>query len=102
MYFDTPPPARNVIISALITPALFANITVRPVRIFVNDTRVGDWEVRKPGWYTVTVPRGVAQKQVGLSIRFELPNASSPQSLGIDEDPRVLSIAFEEMKLTLE
>lgn len=102
MYFNVPPPLRGATIEAHLTPALFAAIQVRPVRVFVNDLRLGEWEVRQPGWYSISVPRELVQRRSPLFVRFELPNAASPESFGLNSDRRLLSVGFDEMVLLPE
>jgi phosphoglycerol transferase len=102
LYFNNAVPPKDIVISARIAPALFGEITVRPVRIFVNDELAGEWQVQKRDWYSISVPRRMMEGKYGLSIRLELTNAVSPASLGINIDGRELSVAFEEMNLKLQ
>jgi hypothetical protein len=99
MYFNTPSLLHGMTIEARLSPALFADIHIRPVRVFVNDTPVGEWEVRKLDWYSVSVRSGVVQRKIPLVVRFELPNAASPESLGLNTDRRMLSVGFDQMVL---
>jgi phosphoglycerol transferase len=100
MFFDLASGATDITIKTQLDPVLFADIKVRPVHVFVNDVYVGDWEVSKPDWYSVLVPAEIVRKKPRLYLRFELPNAVSPNSLGVNSDGRVLSVAFRQIILS--
>ncbi len=99
MQLRVSPSSDDVTLKAHITPALFGSIHDRPVRIFVNDVLAGDWDVRQSDWYSIPVPHRVLGNKALLSLRFEFPNAASPESLALNQDPRILGVHFEEMLL---
>jgi len=100
MYFGITVPSNDVMLKVHLTPALFGNMTERLVQVIANAVRVGEWKVRGPAWYSVIVPRKVLGNEGTLALRFQLPNASSPKSLGLNLDSRELSVAFDQLILS--
>jgi hypothetical protein len=100
MQFTVMPASSDVTLKAHLTPALFGAAKKREVRVAVNGVDVGIWHVQQPDWYSLSVPRSTIEKSPRVLIRFDFPDAASPKSLGINEDSRVLSVAFDSLMLS--
>ena len=59
---------------------------------------VGRWVMDHDGEYTVNIPSNYV-KDGFLEIEFEIPNAASPVSLGMSQDPRILGMAVRWLRL---
>jgi hypothetical protein len=81
------------------------------VRVFVNDTFVGEWNAQacSKTWERIMRNRGFQRRTLlipnslltddCMKITFELPNAKAPNELGFNEDTRSLGIAMRSMVL---
>lgn len=70
------------------------------VNIIVNGSKVDEW-VLSEGYNrerTVIIPASLLS-DTNLEIAFELPDAESPQALGLSDDPRLLAISLVSMAL---
>jgi len=90
-------PQSNLILKARIKPFL-GDKQYQRVNIYVNAKKVGSWQVRRAGEYQITIPKTYIKNNY-LGILLKLPNAVSPFALGLYNDPRVLTIAFEKMTI---
>lgn len=68
-------------------------ISYQTVQVSVNGKEIGEIKVSKRDIYTIKIPAEAIQEDGNLTIVFKLPNATTPKSLGINMDPRQLSVA---------
>jgi hypothetical protein len=67
------------------------------VKIAINDKPIGTLKMGAPGkffLYSLKIPKSIVNQDV-LKIDFYLPNAASPETLGINKDKRLLAIALQ-------
>jgi hypothetical protein len=71
------------------------------VNVTVNGHSVGNWIFDKPEIQekSLIIPCGVLNQGM-LHITFELPDAKSPQSLGLSDDDRKLALAVQSIVIT--
>lgn len=86
---------------ALVRPFLAPpELPRQAVYVLANDEPVGEFELERSEQRTIdwTVPARVLARSPGLlKITLLLPDASSPQSLGVGEDLRLLGVAVREL-----
>ncbi len=75
-------------------------LPAQPVTVSVNNTKIADWQVSEVENFTAPIPENLTKAGGKLTIKFDLPKATSPKVLGKGEDPRVLGIAVYEVELS--
>lgn len=70
------------------------------LEVRVNDKRVADWQVSNPAEFAAALPPSITKAGGELTITFKTPTATSPKSLGLNDDPRVLGICCWELELS--
>ena len=82
---------------ALIKPP---ELPFQPVEIDVNGNKLAEWEVSSElSDYTATIPNTIADAGE-LEIELKTPKATTPQSLGMNDDKRVLGVCCAEMVIS--
>ncbi|MFN2508704.1 MAG: hypothetical protein ABR589_08010 [Chthoniobacterales bacterium] len=71
----------------------------QPVEVLANDQKIGDWQVSSPKEFTALIPAEIAN-QGQLTLEIRMPKATSPQSVGVSEDSRVLGVNCFYLALT--
>ena len=61
------------------------------VGIFVNGASLTQLTIEKDGKYEFTIPGNLHEKDE-LELRFDLPDATSPQQAGENDDSRLLAL----------
>jgi hypothetical protein len=69
------------------------------VKIFANELPIEEKTFSTSSIWSFIIPKNYLQKDGVLTIRFEYPDATSPQALGISDDARILAIAFSQMTI---
>jgi hypothetical protein len=91
---------KHLLLTSLVRPLVSAATPAQLIRVSVNDAPVCQWTVRDPGLlHAIVFERHFAGKNT-LNLRFDLPNAFSPQSQGISADFRLLALAFHSLSLS--
>ena len=76
------------------------------VGVFVNSTWVGQWVFRyddKPRTIrSVRIPAEILQSASALDILFRIDRPQSPAALGMSTDGRLLGLALEMMRISVE
>jgi hypothetical protein len=62
------------------------------VAVYANGRKIADWEVKDEADFTAPIPAEVTKNASELKIQLRIPNAASPQSLGLSYDNRILGI----------
>jgi hypothetical protein len=65
----------------------------QPTAVFANGKKIADWQVSEKKEYTAKIP-GLVTVGGELLLEFQTPKATTPKSLGINEDTRVLGVAM--------
>jgi hypothetical protein len=69
-----------------------AELPAQPTEVYANGKKIADWQVAEKNEYLTFIPADVVSDTGSLRIEFRLPKATSPQSLGLNADLRVLGI----------
>ena len=73
----------------------------QPVEVFVNGQKLAEWQASSnPVEYQLTIPASTVKGGRILEIEFRTPKATSPKSVGLNEDPRVLGACLQWLELT--
>lgn len=76
-------------------------LTSQPVEVLVNGQKLADWEAGSIAReYSVSVPADAIKGGGTIEIEFRTPKATSPKSVGLNEDPRVLGIGVFALELS--
>jgi hypothetical protein len=76
------------------------DLPAQPVEVYANDTKIADWQVGNTAEFAATIP-GNANKGGGkVDIEFRVPKATTPKSIGQNDDPRRLGICVTALELT--
>jgi hypothetical protein len=95
-----PESGRDVRMTFKVRPLLAPGKLERQrVRVTVNGIDVGDLELTEPKFKTheMIIPAS-AIRGGRLAVRFHLPDAAAPKTLGTGEDDRALALAFLEVR----
>jgi len=96
------PAKKPLVLKARLGPFLVpGHIEGQNVSIYVDETKVGDWFVKRTGEFEVKVPEQFTDDS-SIRVRFEIPNAASPASFGHSKDARKLGVAFQSMQIVPE
>ncbi|HYJ06857.1 MAG TPA: hypothetical protein VEX43_17125 [Chthoniobacterales bacterium] len=102
---EIPVPASNepvtlkMRIAALIKPP---ELPFQPVEVSINDQKIADWQVAETSEFAARVPPELTKQSGVLKIEIKTPKATSPKTLGISADPRVLGACVLELQLAKE
>lgn len=73
------------------------------VIVSIGSLVVANWNVSDEDKFVLDLPREFVKNQVkvaqGILLDFEIPDACSPKSIGINDDTRMLGIAFHQIRL---
>lgn len=72
----------------------------QPVEVWANGLKIADWDVSMPADFSTVIPAGTIKDDGLLTIELKTPKATSPQFLGLSEDPRVLGVLCSELAIT--
>ena len=75
-------------------------LPTQPVEVYVNETKVADWQVGDIAVFSAPVPQNFTTAGGTLTFTFKIPKATSPQVLGKGADPRILGICVFEFELS--
>jgi len=76
-------------------------LQAQTVQVSANGIQVGVWTMTGRGMQqqTFRIPKIALRSARELTLVLDLPQAASPKSVGYNDDPRVLSVAFVEIQL---
>lgn len=72
----------------------------QPVEVNVNDQKITEWQVGNTAEFTATLPQDIAKRGGLITITFKTPKATSPKTLGLSADPRILGICCLHLELS--
>lgn len=92
---------RDVKVEAEVSALVSGKLKEQRVLIKANGKPLKEWKIRKAESCAenVIIPHSLIQSGI-LKLTFDLPEATSPASLGISGDKRVLGLAFHTITLT--
>lgn len=76
------------------------DLPAQPVEVYVNGKKIADWQVANTAEFATTIPDDVTKSGGKADIEFRVPKATTPKSLGQNEDPRILGICVTAVELT--
>ncbi|MBI1803908.1 MAG: sulfatase-like hydrolase/transferase [Ignavibacteriae bacterium] len=91
-----PPSNGDLLLEAKFKPFVFGRAKQQFVILKTNDHEIGKWEASDSGAYHARIPKSTLHGDL-LRISFEMPDAKSPRELGMNDDPRILGVAVNEM-----
>jgi hypothetical protein len=73
----------------------------QPVEVYANTQKVADWQVADTAAFTAAVPAELTKSGGDtLSLELRIPKAASPESLGMNNDGRILGVCSYSIELT--
>lgn len=70
------------------------------INIYINNKKAGNWIADYTGDYKIIIPEDyITNTNNILKITFELPDAASPETLGISDDERTMAFRLNSLKL---
>ncbi len=70
------------------------------LEVRANSQTVAEWQVSNAAEFAAQLPPAITKAGGELTITLKIPKATSPKSLGLNVDPRVLGICFLEFELS--
>ncbi|HXM32025.1 MAG TPA: hypothetical protein VN921_00110 [Chthoniobacterales bacterium] len=67
-------------------------LPVQNVAVYANGEKIADWQVGEPADFTAPIPLELTRNAEDLNIKLRIPDAASPQSLGMSYDGRLLGV----------
>lgn len=66
----------------------------QPVEVYANSQKVADWEVADSAVFTAEIPAELTKGDgQTLNLELRIPKAASPESLGMNNDGRILGVS---------
>lgn len=93
---DSGPLTVKMTLRGLIQPPALVS---QPVEVYVNDRKIADWLVAETAAFTAEVPAELTKGAELLNLEFRIPKATSPKTLGMNADTRVLGICAYSIEL---
>lgn len=97
LVFNLNEPPKDLVLSMKMAPLLGGNLKVQNLIVSVNNHKIKKVEIKSDDTYQFTIPKEFFNNQ--LEISLSLPDATSPQKLGLNEDKRVLGLYVESLTL---
>ncbi len=85
----------RVTMAGLVKPP---ELPFQPTAVFANGKQIADWQVAEKKEYTAPIPGSITTGGK-LTLEFRTPNATTPRSLGINGDSRVLGVAVYNLSI---
>jgi hypothetical protein len=80
------------------SPLCGKDLLFQTVHISANGAPITTLKIDKDGDYQASIPTDIIQDNL-LIIKFELPDAATPKSLGLNNDERILALFFKKMSI---
>jgi hypothetical protein len=97
-------PVKNISgrmrIRMTVNPMIYGNLTKQRVKCIVNNTYIRDLVIDKSGDYSIVLENiTISNNLLDLVMRYA--DAASPAQLGLNDDKRILGVAFSKMRFDL-
>lgn len=76
------------------------NVSSQPVSVYVNNYYLTEWVFRGIERKVSVIPKEYFDNKKQTSISFIIPKATSPSTIQISEDPRILGIAVKTLRIS--
>ena len=95
-------PETDLLLKATLRPYVTTQVPEQNIYIFVNGTKIDLWSAREQRvhQFRTVVPKALTRSPE-MEIKFHLPNAVSPRSIGAGGDARKLAILMRSLSLHL-
>lgn len=95
---DAGPLTVKMILRGLVRPPALPS---QPVEVYVNNQKIADWQVADTAPFTAEIPTQLTKGETKmLNLELRIPKAASPQSLGMNNDGRILGVCCYSIELT--
>jgi hypothetical protein len=74
-------------------------LDLQQLQVLVNETPVAHFDIAHRSILRCPIPTSVLSGSEPAMIHFTHPDAASPASFGVSDDPRLLALAFKRMKI---
>jgi hypothetical protein len=75
-------------------------LPLQPVELWLNDRKIAEWQVGNTAVFVAAIPPDLSKAGGVLTITIKTPKATSPQTLGLGADPRVLGICCFDVEIS--
>jgi hypothetical protein len=93
---------KNLFLSFNTFPLINENLNSQHLIVKINDIIIWDGSISKEEKIKIPIPNTVLSKPNTLNIKFLVPTATSPKSIGINQDVRILGLHFKSLQITSE
>jgi hypothetical protein len=91
----------DIIVLKMRIGALFKSpeLPFQPVEVHINGQKIAEWQVGDTAEFVVAIPHDITKQGGVLEVSIKTPKATSPKTLGLSADPRVLGICCLDLEL---
>lgn len=101
--FSSPPHDRGHSLQLLLWPFIVpGRLAEQRLRVLVDETEIARLGVNQQSFLRFAMPLRPSPELTRVIVRFMHPDAASPASLGVSEDPRLLAFAFKKAKVVAD
>jgi hypothetical protein len=93
------PTKKDVQLIADINPLVGQQLDKQEVKVYVNGSLIAEWTVKQRGIFKAVISSDELKDNDVINLEFLIPNATSPKSLGINMDERMLGLTFWSLRL---
>lgn len=97
LLFTLKNPETDLVLSMKMSPLLGGEIKEQRLIVYANNQKIKELSITSNDTYQFSIPKEIISDQ--LKISLILPDASSPQSLKMNEDERILALSVENLRL---
>lgn len=74
----------------------------QPVEVAINERTVATWEVSEKRTFTGIIPADLIKSGGAITIRLRMPKATSPASIGMNTDQRILGVSAFDLQIATQ
>jgi hypothetical protein len=94
--FDSPPHDRGHTLQLLLWPFIVpGRLAEQRLQVLIDETEIAHLGISRQSFLRFAMPLRPSPDPMRMIVRFIHPDAASPASLGISDDPRLLAFAFK-------
>jgi hypothetical protein len=75
-------------------------LSFQPVEVEVNGQKMADWQVGDVAEFVAAIPHDITKKGGEVTVTLKTPKATSPKTLGLNADPRILGVCCLDLELS--
>ncbi|MBU5444366.1 DUF6311 domain-containing protein [Paenibacillus sp. MSJ-34] len=92
----------NLKLDMRIFPLVSSKLKNQKLIVRINEHLIDELNISKEGNYIINIERELLSNSNEVKLEFELPNATTPVELGLNNDLRTLGVAFKSLKISEE